>query len=97
MNMMSMRALNKLVGRSMMDPIMLRAFDASRVEDLLYELDFAPELRERLSGIQAGSLQEFAVQSYAIVAEFETGPVRMELPHPAEGLILEDEVLAIAA
>ena len=94
---MSMRALNKLVGRSIMDPAMLQAFDAGRIEDLIQELDFAPELRKQLCDIQAGSFEEFAARSYVTVSEYEKSPVWIDLPHPAEGLVSSEYTFAIAA
>jgi len=88
---MSMQALNRLVARSIVDPSVLQAFGAGQIGQVLGELDFSPEMRLTLVGIEAGSWTEFAVQAYRTVKASEKPAVRIELPSPLEGLLQEQE------
>lgn len=88
---MSMQALNRLVARSIVDPSVLQAFGAGQMGQVLGELDFSPEMRLTLAGIEAGSWTEFAVQAYRTVKASEKPAVRIELPSPMEGLLRDQE------
>jgi hypothetical protein len=88
---MSMQALNRLVARSIVDPTVLQAFGSGQIGQVLGELDFSAEMRLTLSGIEAGSWTEFAVQAYRTVKASEKPAVRIELPSPLEGLMQEQE------
>ena len=88
---MSMQALNRLVARSIVDPSVLQAFGAGQIGQVLGELDFSPELRRTLAGLESGSWTEFAIQAYRVVKAAEKPPVRIELPSPLEGLMVEQE------
>ena len=88
---MSMQALNRLVARSIVDPSVLQAFGAGQIGQVLSELDFSPEMRLSLTGIEAGSWTEFAVQAYRTVKAAEKPAVRVELPSPVEGLMQDQD------
>jgi hypothetical protein len=84
---MSMQALNHLVARSIIDPTIMKIFAAGHIDDVLGELQFSPELRKRLAGLEAESFAEFSILAYRMVkATQETAP-RIQLPSPADGLI----------
>ncbi len=86
---MSMQALNRLVARSIIDPAVLQAFGAGRIGDVLADLNFSRDMRRSLSGLQAESWSEFAVQAYRLVQAAEEPVVRIQLPSPVEGLLNE--------
>jgi len=86
---MSMQALNRLVARSIIDPSVLQAFGAGRISDVLADLNFSSDIRRSLSGLQAESWSEFAVQAYRMVQAAEQPVVRIQLPSPVEGLLNE--------
>jgi len=88
---MSMQALNRLVARSIVDPSILQAFGAGQIGQVLGELDFSPEMRRTLTGIESGSWAEFAIQAYGVVKAAEKPAVRIELPSPMEGLLVQQE------
>ena len=83
---MSMQALNQLVARSIIDPTVVQAFRAGRISDVLGELDFTPDVRAQLEGIESASWAEFAVLSYRYVKAAEAPEPRITLPSPIEGL-----------
>jgi hypothetical protein len=83
---MSMQALNQLVARSIIDPTVVQSFRSGRIGDVLDELEFTPDLRAQLDGIESDSWAEFAVMSYRFVKAAEMPAPRIELPSPAEGL-----------
>ncbi|HSR48779.1 MAG TPA: hypothetical protein VLL77_12425 [Anaerolineales bacterium] len=86
---MSMQALNRLVARSIIDPTVLQAFGSGHIGEVLDDLDFSPEMRRALTGLEAESWSEFAIQAYRVVKASERPAVRVELPSPLEGLINE--------
>lgn len=88
---MSMQALNRLVARSIIDTSVVQAFGAGRIADVLSELDFSPEMRLTLTGLDADSWAEFAIQAYRVVKAAEKPTVRVELPSPLEGLMSEQD------
>ncbi|NIS80002.1 MAG: hypothetical protein GTO14_07300 [Anaerolineales bacterium] len=90
---MSMQALNQLVARSIIDPGVVQAFSAGRMDELVAEMGFAPAVRQRLSQLEAGSWAEFAVLAYRIVQAVEVPALRIELPSPLTGL-LPDQSMA---
>lgn len=87
---MSMQALNQLVARSIIDPSIVQNFAQGSISEVLRELDFTSELRERLAKLSADTWAEFAVLAYRIVKSVEQIPSPIELPSPAEGLITEE-------
>jgi len=87
---MSMQALNQLVARSIIDPSIVQNFAEGSISEVLRELDFTSELRERLAKLSADTWAEFAVLAYRIVKSVEQIPSPIELPSPAEGLITEE-------
>lgn len=84
---MSMQALNQLVARSITDPTVAQAFGAGQIGDILSDLGFAPEMRQGLAAIQAGTFAEFAVLAYRAVKAAEVPVARIQLPSPVEGLL----------
>jgi hypothetical protein len=87
---MSMQALNQLVARSIIDPSIVQNFAEGSISEVLRELDFTSELRERLAKLSADTWAEFAVLAYRIVKSVEQVPSPIELPSPAEGLVTEE-------
>lgn len=83
---MSMKALNQLVARSIVDPAVVNAYEAGEVGGLLAELGFEPQMVERLSGLSVGTWAEFAVLAYRVVKAAERAQVELDLPSPVEGL-----------
>jgi len=84
---MSMKSLNQLVARSIIDPAVVMAFRSGRIGDVLADLDFTPDLRQQLEGIESASWAEFAVLSYRYVKAAEKPVARIQLPSPLTGLI----------
>jgi hypothetical protein len=84
---MSMQALNQLVARSIIDPTILKSYAAGQIDDVLAEMQFAPELRKRLAGLEAGNFAEFSLLAYRLVKGIEEAASRIELPSPMEGLL----------
>ena len=84
---MSMQALNQLVARSIVDPGVVNAFAAGGMGEVISEMDFSLELRDRLAQLEAGSWAEYAVLAYRVVKAAETPAVRIELPSPLTGLL----------
>jgi hypothetical protein len=87
---MSMQALNQLVARSIIDPSIVQAFSAGDIRDVLGELNFIDEFRERLYRLKADTWTEFAILAYRLVKVSEPRRAPIELPSPAEGLVTEE-------
>lgn len=83
---MSMQALNHLVARSIVDPAVVHAFAAGKLDDILADLAFSPGLRASLATAQTGTWAEFAVVAYRTVRAAEAPASRIQLPSPLEGL-----------
>jgi hypothetical protein len=88
---MSMQALNQLVARSIIDPTILKNYAVGLIDDVIAELQFSPELRMRLAGLEAGSFAEFTLHAYRLVKASEASAHRIELPSPAKGLLEDQE------
>jgi hypothetical protein len=88
---MSMRLLHRLLGRSTIDPQIERAYRAGRLDALLEEMAFTPELRELLRAVEAGSFHEFAQRAYEILWAAEQPDGGGGFPWPAEGLPRDGE------
>lgn len=84
---MSMKALNQLVARSIIDPGVVHSFHAGTMDDVVSSFSFSAELRTQLTQIDAGSWAEFAVMAYRVVQAAEMPAVRIELPSPITGLM----------
>lgn len=84
---MSMQALNQLVARSIIDPAVLKTYESGQIDVVLAELQFSPQMRKRLSGLEADSFAEFSLLAYRMVKASEETMRRIELPSPAEGLL----------
>lgn len=82
---MSMQALNRLLGRSTIDPTIEQAFLDGRIEELLTECGFAPELRSTLGELKAETFREFASLAYQSVSGTGAG-LQAAIPSPLEGL-----------
>jgi hypothetical protein len=87
---MSMQALNQLVARSIIDPSIVQSFSTGNIAQVLSELDFTREIREKLGKLSASTWTEFAVLAYRIVKSDERISSSIELPSPAEGLVSEE-------
>ena len=90
-NTMSMQALNQLVARSIVDPTVVQSFRSGKIGNVLDELEFTPDLRAQLEGIESDSWAEFAVISYRFVKAAQMPAPRIELPSPVEGLFLDEQ------
>ncbi|HHH83293.1 MAG TPA: hypothetical protein ENL35_09925 [Chloroflexi bacterium] len=84
---MSMQALNQLVARSIIDPHIVKSFASGQIDEVLSDYHFAPEMRKRLSTLEADSFAEFAILAYRLVKAAEEPVRRIELPSPIEGLL----------
>jgi hypothetical protein len=87
---MSLRSLNRFLGRSKVDPNVEKAFEARQIEQLLAEYKFSSELFETLSEVKAESFDEFALLAYQIVSAAEEPDGKDDFPWPAEGLPRDD-------
>jgi len=83
---MTMKALNKLLGRSTIDPTVLEAFEEGRIVDLLDEDDFAPEVIEQLRSVEAKDFHEFAEFAFHVVKRLSEDDQQIRIPNPMEGL-----------
>ena len=86
---MSMQALNQLVARSIIDPSIVQAFSTDRFEEILGDLDFSSELKSKLASLTANTWAEFSIMAYRLVQAAESVQPRIQLPSPAEGLLLD--------
>jgi hypothetical protein len=85
---MSMKALNKLVARSIVDPSVMQAFGDGSFTSVLEDFEFNAELKTRLTSIQAPNFAEFSILAYRTVKAYEMAQKpRIELPSPLEGLL----------
>jgi hypothetical protein len=85
-----MQALNHLVARSIVDPSVVISFNAGRINDVLSECDFAPEMRANLAQLEANSFAEYAMYAYRLVKAAEQAEVGIRMPSPMEGLLTSD-------
>lgn len=87
---MSMKALNKLVARSIVDPTVVHAFSDGDFTSVLEDYDFSVELKNRLSSIKCDNFAEFSIVAYRTVKAVEQAQKpRFDLPSPLEGLVDE--------
>jgi len=96
---MSMKALNRLLGRSTLDPKINQAYGEGRIDEMLIEYDFSPEERRQLRELKSESFYEFARVAYRLVEAAEGEGSRLQIPSPMEGLqpdlhISEEEQVA---
>jgi len=87
---MSMKALNQLVARSIIDPSVVNAFSYGDIGAVLSDLDFSSDMRVRLEHLEAGSWAEFATLAYRLVKAAEETVRHVQLPSPLEGLLPGD-------
>jgi hypothetical protein len=83
---MTMKALDKLLGRSTIDPTVQEAFEEGRIVDLLNEYDFAPEVLKQLRNVEAKDFNEFAELAFYIVERLTEDDQQIRIPDPMEGL-----------
>ena len=83
---MSLRSLNRFLGRSKVDPNVEKAFEDRQIDRLIAEYNFSSELFEKLSEVKADSFEEYALLAYQIVSAGEEPDVKDDIPWPAEGL-----------
>jgi hypothetical protein len=84
---MSMQSLNQLVARSIVDPAVVRAFDAGQLSTVLDDLEFSTELRASLLSAETNSLADFFIHAYRLTVAAEQPVSRIQLPSPLEGLL----------
>ena len=87
---MSLKALNQLLGRSTIDPSVIEAYEEGRIDDLLTEYDFSPEIRRELRLAETDNFNQFAELAYQVVEAFTEASFRMQIPSPTEGLQPEE-------
>ena len=87
---MSMQALNQLIARSIIDPIIVQKYSSGILAEVLSEMDFTFEVREKLCQLTANTWAEFAILAYRLVKSSEPVTTPIELPSPAEGLLVEE-------
>ena len=83
---MSLKALNQLLGRSTIDPLVIEAYKEGRIDDLIAEYDFSPEIRRELYRAETDNFSQFAALAYQVVEAFTEARYRMHVPSPTEGL-----------
>lgn len=83
---MSMKALDKLLGRSTIDPAIMEAFEEGRIVDLMSEYDFAPEILHQLRDMEASDFNQFADLAYQVVERVAEAEQQALIPDPLEGL-----------
>ena len=83
---MSLKALNQLLGRSTIDPTVIEAYEEGRIDDLLAEYNFSPEIRRELRLAETDDFNQFAEFAYQVVEAFTEAGCRMQIPSPTEGL-----------
>ena len=83
---MSMKSLNRLLGRSAIDPAVKQAYEEGRILDLLAEYEFAPELWKDLIALRADNFSDYAALAYRLVEEFERAQEDPHVPSPLIGL-----------
>ena len=92
---MSMKALNKLVARSITDPNVVQAFAEGSFTSVLEDYEFSAELKTRLSAIKAPTFAEFSIVAYRTVKAAEQAmKPRIDLPSPLEGLLDDSDQAA---
>ena len=87
---MSMKALNQLVARSIVDPSILNAFSHGEIGTVMSEMDFTADVRSSLEQLEANSWAEFATLAYRLVKAKEDAVRHVHLPSPLEGLLPGD-------
>jgi hypothetical protein len=83
---MSMKALNKFLGRSTIDPTVLDAFEEGRIDEVIEEFDFSPEILHQLGKLEAVDFNQFAELAYQVVERLTEVDRQIQVPDPLEGL-----------
>jgi hypothetical protein len=83
---MSMKELDKLLGRSTIDPSIMQAFEEGRIVDLMAEFDFAPEVLHQLRGLEVRDFKQFAELAYQVVEMATEIDHQAQIPDPLQGL-----------
>jgi hypothetical protein len=83
---MTMKALNKLLGRSTIDPAVVTAFEEGRIDEVIAEFDFSPEIRAQLCDLEAVDFHEFTKLAYQVVEKLTGDEWQLLIPNPMEGL-----------
>ena len=86
---MTMKALDKLLGRSTIDPAIMQAFEQGRIVDLMSEYGFAPEILHQLRDLEASDFNQFADLVYQVVERITEAKNQAQIPNPLEGLCPE--------
>lgn len=86
---MTMKALNKFLGRSTIDPTLLEAFKEGRIAEVVAEYDFSPEILAQLHDLEVRDFKEFAELAYQVVEKITRDEGELLIPNPMEGLSQE--------
>jgi hypothetical protein len=86
---MSIRALNQLLGQSTIDPGVTEAFEQGRVDELLAEYAFPPEMLRALRGLEAETFDEFAALALDLISRMKADSHASNAPDPRQGLCIE--------
>ena len=89
---MSIRALNRLLGRSTIDPRVIEAFEQDRLDEILAEYDFTPDIRRELKAIPASTFEEFGALALDLVQNAEKDVSLAGMHDPRQGLCSEPVV-----
>jgi len=87
-----MRALNHLLGRSTIDPRVIEAFEQDRLDEILGEYDFTPDIRRELKAIRASTFEEFGALALALVHNAGKDASLAGMHDPRQGLCSEPVV-----
>lgn len=83
---MSIRALNQLLGRSAIDPGVAQAYEQGRIEELLAEYTFPPEMLRVLRELKAETFDEFATLALDLISRMKADSLTSGIPDPRQGL-----------
>jgi hypothetical protein len=83
---MSMKALNKFLGRSTIDPAVLKAFEEGRIDEVMRAYDFSPEILHQMNQLEAVDFNQFAELAFQVVESFTEIDRQIQVPDPLEGL-----------
>lgn len=86
---MSIRALNQLLGQSTIDPALAKAYEQGRIEEILADYDFSPEMRRELKALEAVTFDDFAAEALDLIAKIESDWLISKVPDPRQGLCVD--------
>jgi hypothetical protein len=89
---MSIRALDQLLGRSTIDPRVAEAYEHGRIEEILAEYAFPPEMLRALRGLEAETFDEFASLALDLISRMKADSQASNAPDPRQGLCIDTVV-----